>query len=57
MEAVRRRALSCILIAPRLSALRDCDRILVLERGILVETGDHRSLIASGGVYASLVEA
>ncbi len=57
MEAVRRRAISCILIAHRLSAIRDCDRILVLERGILVETGDHRSLIASGGVYASLVEA
>lgn len=57
MEAVRRRGITCVLIAHRLSAIRDCDLIVVLENGKVVETGDHAALIASGGHYARLVEA
>jgi len=57
MEAVRRRGITCILIAHRLSAIRDCDRIVVLDKGKVVEEGDHARLIASGGIYAKLVES
>jgi ABC-type bacteriocin/lantibiotic exporter with double-glycine peptidase domain len=57
MEAVRRRGITCILIAHRLSAIRDCDLIVVLDRGRVVEQGDHAALLASGGHYARLLEA
>lgn len=45
---------TAIIIAHRLSTIRDVDRILVLKRGELVESGDHESLLRSGGLYASL---
>ncbi|HEX6986807.1 MAG TPA: ABC transporter ATP-binding protein, partial [Planctomycetaceae bacterium] len=44
-----------IAIAHRLSTLRDADRLLVFDRGRLVEQGTHDELLARGGVYASLV--
>lgn len=57
MEAIRRRGLSCVIIAHRLSAIRDCDEMVVLDRGRAVERGSHRALIGMGGLYARLVEA
>jgi ATP-binding cassette subfamily B protein len=45
-----------IIIAHRLSTVRDADRILVMRRGQIVEDGSHRDLIARGGLYARLVE-
>jgi ABC-type multidrug transport system fused ATPase/permease subunit len=45
-----------LVIAHRLSTVRDADRILVLDGGRLVEEGDHDHLIAAGGLYARLVE-
>lgn len=44
-----------IVIAHRLSTVRDADVILVMDEGRLVESGDHGSLMAKGGFYASLV--
>ena len=51
-------ALQCtrIVIAHRLSTVRHCDRILVLEGGRIAESGTYDELIAGGGVFAELVE-
>jgi len=44
-----------LIIAHRLSAVRDADRIIVLDRGQIVEVGSHNELIAmDGGIYAHL---
>jgi ATP-binding cassette subfamily B protein len=43
-----------ILIAHRLSTVRSADRIIVLEKGHIIEEGTHGSLLARGGHYASL---
>ena len=43
-----------VAIAHRLSTIAAMDRLVVLDRGRVVETGDHRSLLAQGGLYARL---
>lgn len=43
-----------LIIAHRLSAVRQCDRIVTVEAGEITEVGDHHSLLALGGRYASL---
>lgn len=45
------------IIAHRLATLHDVDRIIVVERGTIVEEGDHDALMKRGGVYAGLYEA
>jgi ABC-type multidrug transport system fused ATPase/permease subunit len=46
---------TCFIIAHRLSTVRDMERILVLDRGRIVESGSHAQLLARGNVYARLV--
>ena len=53
-DVVRSRELITILIAHRLSTVRHADRIFVLERGRIVEAGDHDALIARGGLYYAM---
>jgi NHLM bacteriocin system ABC transporter peptidase/ATP-binding protein len=57
IDNIRRRGCTCILISHRVSALRDCDEIVVLEEGKIVERGRHSALMAAAGPYRKLVEA
>ena len=45
-----------IVIAHRLSTIRQCDRIIVLDKGKIIEDGNYQELIDKGGYFARLVE-
>ncbi len=55
MEAVTAKGISLIIIAHRLSTIRDCDEIIVLDKGRVVERGTHGELVELGGKYSALV--
>ena len=56
LENIRRRGCTCMIVAHRLSTIRDADEIIMMEKGKVAERGTHRELMENNGPYRLLIE-
>ncbi len=57
VKAIRERGITCIVIAHRLSTVRSCDEIIVMQNGEITDRGTHKELMQNSKLYADLVSA
>ena len=57
VKSIQDRGISCVVVAHRLSTIRDCDEIIVMDRGRVIERGTHDALMALEGAYKKLVSS
>lgn len=55
LDNIKRRGCTCIIVAHRLSAIRDCDQIIVMQRGKIIQHGSHEELSNVEGTYKTLI--
>ena len=55
VSSIKEREITCVVVAHRLSTIRDCDEIIVLDNGKVIERGTHDELMTQGGMYTKLV--
>ncbi|MEG2849910.1 MAG: hypothetical protein RR880_06735, partial [Bacteroidales bacterium] len=57
MKAIKSSRITLVIVAHRLSTIRDCDEIIVMDKGKIAERGTHESLMAYQGVYYELMKS
>lgn len=57
LNNIKRRGVTCIIVAHRLSAFRDCSQIMVMKNGKIIQRGTHKTLMQEDGVYRSFVQS
>ena len=57
LDNIKRRGCTCVIAAHRLSAIRDCNQIVVMRNGKTIQRGTHQSLMEEDGFYRSFVRS